>query len=219
MVKKTKDKLVLTALAGSLLFNAGCATYKTMSPDLIQPVTPIARPIKQLKEPIDYGKLTWQEAIKYVQTPEQAQDYLDRHFRPDFDEAFGPERNKIGESFKYNHSRAKGLCLDYATIAAALLSDDGYPPFLLVVRTSDDSSKHAVYLYRTKAGYGALGQFSLKPLPSLDKLIYSIRGKYLSEYDKYMIVNLDKNFPRQEWISGEVNLQAVSFIDEWTKLK
>ena len=119
-------------LAGSLLLSAGCATYTTLSPNTIQPV----KPIERSEEIIDYSRFTWQGAIAYIQTPEQVQDYLARHFLQENEKSsyipglivFGKQR---GETFRYNHTHRKGNCFDYATSAAALLSDNNYPPLIL----------------------------------------------------------------------------------------
>ncbi|MEK6969193.1 MAG: transglutaminase-like domain-containing protein [Nanoarchaeota archaeon] len=150
MAKNIKDKLVVIALAGSL-GNSGCLTYTTMPlnfvPVFTVPIGGVVNEQAKNKEFVDYSKLTWQEAIDQVQTPEQAQEYLDQHFSTDYDEVGWHSK---GESFKYNHSKAKGNCLDYATVAAALLSDNGYSPILLAM--SDSNTAHAVYLYRTKEG-------------------------------------------------------------------
>ncbi len=151
LVKNIGRKVATITLAGSLLLGSGCATYRTMSPILIQPVTPIERPIERS---IDYSKLTWQEAIEYVQTPEQAQDYLNMHFQYDYDEANDAKRGFViyglinttgsrGETFNQNHQKQRGICFDYATSAAALLSDNGFPPLLLIMYKG--KTGHAVF--------------------------------------------------------------------------
>ena len=131
-------KITSISLAGSLLLSSGCATYRTISPSLIQPVTLIEIATERA---IDYSKLTWQEAIEYVQTPKQAQDYLDRHFRYADDSS--------GESFKLNHVDGVGVCIDYAINAAALLSDNNYPSLMLVM-ASRKGEGHAVFYIEQK---------------------------------------------------------------------
>lgn len=224
LVQKITDTIVIVTLAGAGLvpLSSGCTMYKSMSPDLIQAVTPIEGTREFIP---DYSQLTWQEAIKSVQTPKQAQDYLERHFTQDEEEAKGYMLFDLfnvgikGESFKYNHTRAKGVCLDYATSAAALLSDDGYDPLLLAME--GEYGKHVVFLYKINDGYGTVGYPSLEPwYYSVDRLVKEINQRYGFEqkYDRYVITNLDENFPRQEWISGEVDLQ-IPFFDKWTKLE
>ncbi len=203
LVKNIGRKVATITLVGSLLFGSGCATYSTLNPISIQPVTPIERPIER---PIDYSNLTWQEAIKYVQTPEQVQDYLDNHFGYDFEEAenifFIPGLYLLGakgETFKYNHLRGKGICFDYSTVAAALLSDNGYPPLLL--NMSGESGSHMVFLYRGENGFGALGYTPKPPVyPSVQDLVNNLG------FSKFKIFDIDKAYENREWVSGDMDL-------------
>lgn len=213
LVKNIGRKITTVLLVGNLLLGSGCMTYNTLSPSSIQSVTPIKEPIERLKEePIDYDKLTWQEAIEYVQTPEQVQDYLDRHFSYEsqgatliFIPGFIMISKQKGETFRYNHTLRKGSCFDYATSAAALLSDNNYPPLLLTMGTK--SSSHSVFLYRTKTGYGALGRIHLGPVySSIENLVNCLNEKINFSYDKFNIVNLDENYENREWIDGDINL-------------
>lgn len=241
MKTSLKNKLAVIALAGSL-GNSGClayTTYKTIPPAFVPVLTvPFEQPENEFRQNglldcqwKDCGKLTWQEAIAQIHTPEQAQTYLDSHFSPDYDEVGGkyfyfffPTWGFItkgkGESFKYNHAKAKGICLDYATAAAALLSDDGYTPLLLMMQDNNPpSSKHMVYLYQTKEGYNALGISPLKRgYPSIDALIRSLNQTYGFNFNEYGVINLDNNFTREEWVSGDVDLQ-IPLVDKWIKLK
>ena len=118
---------------------------------------------------IDYNQLTsWQEAIKYIQTPEQAQIFLNKFFHYNYSEqAIVPLRIlgiplKKG-TFKNNYADKKGICFDYAVVAAALLSDNGYPPLILSQWSLDygDSS----FLYKNSNGlYGAIGTHPEEPI-------------------------------------------------------
>ena len=217
-------RIVTPLLAATLAFLSGCTTYTAMPPRFIRSASPVhTSTAKTDDKPIDYGTLTWQEAIEYVQSPEQAQDYLDRHFRFDASELKGFDLGIFhvgtkGESFKYNHSRAKGVCLDYATSAAALLAGNGYDPLLLLMKGGGE--KHAVYLYRTEEGlYGALGNTPLAPqYDSIESVVVELKVRNKSEFEEYCVVDLDRNFGRNEWISGDVDLQR-SRADNWIKLK
>ena len=202
LVKNIGSKITTIALAGTLLLGSGCATYKTMSPSLIQPVTPIERPIKR---PIDYSKLTWQEAIEYVQTPEQAQDYLDTHLSQVAEGAY--------ESFRLNHTDRTGVCYDYAMAAAALLSDNGFPPILLEL--DGKNGDHSVFLYRINDSFYALGNTPVpEPSRNIVDLIKRISSKYGMNFDDYFIINLDENYPDRKWIDGEkINSKLFSPLD------
>lgn len=219
-----KKVIVYTSVLSMLTLNScfympSRLKYKSIRPDMVDNMKPVDDPAKEEKNNIDYSQLTWEEAIAYVKTPEQVQDYFYRHFEYDFDEYNSYNIlgifniNTKGETFKYNHTRRRGICIDYATAAAALLSDDGYPPLLLNMRSED--SQHTVFLYRTNEGLGALEKTSEKPVhKTIDDLVRSISPKY--EY--YSIVNLDDNFKDREWIDGDIDLQVPN-IDLWYEVK
>jgi len=212
------NKKTLSTLLGIILSCSNCAIYKTTSLDSIKSLGSIEAPVK--KE-IEYDKLTWQEAIKEVKTPAEAQDYLNRYFREDSKEKKNIQflffnTNSKGENFKENHSRAKGICIDYATSAAALLYDNGYPPLLLITK---GDNKHAVFLYKTRTGFGALGSTPVIPIhKTIENLVKDINKKYNLHFKKYGVVDLDENFGKTKWISGNVNMQ-IPYLDKWTKLK
>lgn len=220
-IKKIGKKIILcTSVLSMLSFGNACTSYhKALSPSLIDSIKSINSPTNKV-EKIDYSKLTWQEAIAYVKTPEQVQDYLERHFEYDFDEYNGFSFFGLfnvgtkGETFKCNHTKRKGICIDYATSAAALLSDDGYPPLLLYMKKGQ--SRHVVFLYKTEEGFGALSNNSEKPVhKTIESLVKSVRQYY--PFEHYAIVNLDENFKNREWIDGDVDLQGAH-IDNWTKI-
>lgn len=221
-MKKFGKKIILyTSVLSMLSFGSACTHYhKTTPPNIVYNLKPINPTVKETEE-IDYSKLTWQEAIAYVKTPEQAQDYLYTHFEYDFDEYNGFSFFGIfnvstkGETFKYNHTRRKGICIDYATAAASLLSDDGYPPLLLYMKKGE--SRHVVFLYKTEEGFGALSNNFEKPIhQTIESLVKSIRQYY--PYEHYAVVNLDENYKNREWIDGDVDLQGAR-ISNWTKIK
>lgn len=98
-------------------------------------------------------------------------------------------------------------CYGAAVIAASMLSDDGYPPYLLSLRTSPrtyffdivNSSIHMVYIYRqnNKFGYISL-QNSTNPIfCSLNELISDVSKNMKVVYTQYFIFDLSrvaKNF-------------------------
>jgi hypothetical protein len=196
--------------------------YQNVNQESIDIVQPITKKMKKIREPVDYSKLTWQEAIKYVQTPEQAQDYIDRHFSKEYDV------NDIkGESFKENHFDRNGVCIDKAVSCAALLSDNNYPPLILGLYDKDDVLvPHALFLYKTKDGYGDLGINATRTgekYKTIEDLImfYTLRryaklddyGSLIipeTNFSHYHIINLDENYPNKEWISG--NLKNIGLF-------
>lgn len=217
LYKKIKKAIVYASAISMLGLGSGCVlVHKTIPPGTVYDYKPKKVDSQEI-ERIDYSKLTWQEAIAHVKTPKQAQDYLYRHFEIDFKELMwsfnilGINFFTKGETFKYNHTRRKGICIDYATTAAALLSDDGYPPLILYVKSDDRIERHVVFLYKTEEGFGALGMTPEKPVhKTVDSLVTALG----EEYDHFGIVNLDENYKNREWINGDIDLQG-HLIDKW----
>jgi hypothetical protein len=210
LIKGIKKKVAPIVLSGILALSPGCATipqdqyltFKTISPEAIQPVS--HKPSVEIPE-AGWGSLTYQEVIEFVKTPEQAQCYLDNYFVFDPQEAEDAKKSAgVGESFKYNHAKAKGVCFDHATAAAALLSDNGYAPLLLGMKRTKDDFNHMVFVYRTKNGFGCLGN---TPMPakysSVNDLVKAFNGYWGGNFDKYGVLNLDSNFDRETWISSD----------------
>jgi hypothetical protein len=207
LIKGIGQKIIKMTLVGTLLLGSGCATYNTMSSNLIQPVTSIEIPIERQ---IDYSKLTWQEAIKYVQTPKQAQDYLDKNFKQRNNGAFFIpgliNTSEIGGTFKKLHEKGYGTCFDYTIASAALLSDNNYPPLILAMRDGLTGG-HTVMIYRNKNGYGAIGNTPLPPkYHSVKDLVRGFQKEYKINFSGFFIVNLNENFPDKQWIDGEMDL-------------
>ncbi len=220
-IKKIGKKAIVYTSTISLLSISGCMfSYRTISPHSVYDYKP-EKVSSQEIEQIDYSKLTWQEAITHIKTPQQAQDYLYKHFEIDFEELMwsfnflGIIFFTKGETFKYNHTRRKGICIDYATAAAALLSDDGYPPLMLYMKCENKRDRHVVFLYKTEEGFGALGSTPEKPIhKTIEELVTALGD----EYERFSIVNLDENYKNREWIDGDVDLQGHP-IDKWEKVK
>ncbi len=221
MPNKARKNITTIGLGVSFLLGSlGCA-YRTIPPDSIQSTKPIERPIdyrirdKQIEhfsllemdKPMDFFEtLTWKEAIEYVQTPEEAQGYLNTHMHYDemgiFETLFGYK----SETFKNNHADKEGVCLDYAVAAAALLHDNGYDPLLLGMQ---GDGYHMVFLYKTEEGlFGALGNTPMPPTySSVNNLVKAFKLYYGKRFDKYGVLNLDQNFPNKTWINGDIILQ------------
>jgi len=165
----------------------------------------------QGKKRIRYRKFSWEEAIDAVETPREAQAYLNRYMHGSDD--------KKAESFVVNHQNRKGDCIDYAVDAAALLSDNGYTPNILRMLTADLSTAHAVFLYRTEEGYGALGNTPVKPgHKTVESLIKEIEKKTNWTFASYHVVDLDKSYPNRIWIYGDEDLELFTKMNSLTKL-
>jgi len=219
--EKIKKAIAYASAVSILGLGSGCVlVHKTIPSSTVYDYKPKKIEPKEV-ETIDYSKLTWQEAIEHVKTPKQAQDYLYKNFEIDFKELMwsfnflGINFFTKGETFKYNHTRRKGICIDYATAAAALLSDDDYPPLMLHMKCDNRRDMHVVFLYKTEEGFGALGMTPEKPIhKTIDSLVTALG----EEYDHFSIVNLDKNYKNREWIDGDIDLQGHP-IDKWETVK
>jgi len=199
-------------------------TYQTVYEDKIEAVLfP-----KEQENNLNFNKLNYKEAIKAVQTPDQVQgDFFEKYFYFDQDEikehVIGPfvvSKRLKGESFKYNYNKKKGVCLDYATCAAALLSDNGYAPLLLSLRDNSSTEGHMVFLFKDKETglFGALGSTPMfGDYFTVKDLVKDFEPKHGWKFDKYAIINLDDKFPNHEWIDGSVDMQRVT-VDKWTEV-
>lgn len=222
--KNFVKNLSIAVLAIFLL--TGCLAYfKTIAVDDLPYIKEMPPTKNKAIEDVDYSRMTWQEAMVFVKTPAQAQHYLNSHFSYDIKEA-SSGFNMIffnigtkGETFKYNHTRRKGICIDYATVAAALLSDDGYPPLILCLKRIANGRKyaHAVFLYRTGQGFGALSTLPIEPrYKTVEELVIDYFD--YPSYDYYCIVNLDEQYKNREWVDGDVDSQ-IPRVDKWIKVK
>ena len=213
----------LVSLLSLAFFNQSCNICKTIPHASLESIPSI---VTENKIPIDtsinYKNLSWEEAIDCVKTPEQAQNYLDKHLT--FVKTF---KTAPHESFKLNHLNGKGVCVNYALDAAALLQDNGYLPLILGFKSKKDDY-HAIFLYRTEKGFSALGNTSVdKSYKSIDELVEDFHNLYDYEPTGYFVMNLDKNFQSlektpigpKEWITGD-NLEnkRISFWS-YTKIK
>ncbi|MCL5018786.1 MAG: hypothetical protein M1416_03435 [Candidatus Pacearchaeota archaeon] len=213
ILKKVRTKIAACVLAGALLFNSGCMTYRNSIPaDSIPSVESSEEDTFYM-----YERMTSEESIKAVKTPKQVLDYFTQKMY------YKNENNSIekGEyqSFKANHIDRKGVCFDYAMSAAALLSDNGYPPLVLILMGKPIN--HSVFLFKQNDSYYALGNTSTYPEKSstieelADKL--SPQNTVKSKWEKYVIINLDEVYPDRKWINGDV-INGKFFITDSTSL-
>jgi hypothetical protein len=142
--------------------------------------------------------LSWQEAITEINDPLEVQDYLFWHLNY--------KDEHVSTTFSKMHEDREADCMGYSLSAAALLSDNNYPPYILAT-VSTEGMAHAVFLYKTKEGFGALGNSPLSPqyetIDDLLKTLYTIYP-FGGEVERYAIIDLDKTFPNKEWIEGDI---------------
>ncbi|MDO8668857.1 MAG: hypothetical protein Q7K65_01010 [Candidatus Buchananbacteria bacterium] len=138
------------------------------------------------------------ELIKLVDSPAKAAAAI----------ALYITRNKVEESDVFpsmkniHNDRMPIDCTGAAVIAASLLADNGFTPYLLSMRTSSwrflldifSSSSHMVFVYKSGDLFGYVGlQNASDPVfPDLDSLIASISADLHVVYTKYFLLNLDE---------------------------
>lgn len=101
-------------------------------------------------------------------------------------------------SFERVHKNQVDDCDGGALAAAAILSDDGFPPYILFIK--DDSTNHTVFLYKNQHGkYGSIGirESDIKPpiysnIKDLATTLINSKSNLALEYRVY---DLGKKFP------------------------
>ena len=101
-----------------------------------------------------YAQWDYKTAIKEIKTPKQTAKYLETYLKC--------IDTQTWRSFKCIHLRRYALCAEYAFAAAALLSDNGYPPLMLCVyfeeKPGEKQKAHACFVYKNENRWGTLGQ-------------------------------------------------------------
>lgn len=205
--------VLVSCVFGYVVFGINTFATKTTPVSSIKPVAPIFRGYSQ--EELAEMK-PYERNIANIQTPEEVDRSIFEvlgitHNEADAATEFNPRIPGIfnssgsrGESFKDNY-KGKGVCIDYALMALGELSDNGYPPYVLLM--TNKKVHHTVALYRTNEGFGSLGQNHIKPKHKtieslLDEISNNERWQPLTNYT---VVNLDDMYSRGEWIHGSVN--------------
>ncbi|MDP3728447.1 MAG: hypothetical protein Q8R18_03245 [bacterium] len=145
-----------------------------------------------------YDKMSYQEMIAQIHTPEEVQDYISHYITKE------EEEEPYAYSFRLFHERRKGDCSEAVVAAAALLIDDGYPPYALIFRSHYlHSDKHGIFVYEREGYWGSLGINNsdvIPPFYTLEKL-----AAKFGMYREYAFVRLSvEDFPG--WISGSEDL-------------
>lgn len=149
---------------------------------------------------VRYENMSYQEMIAEISKPEEVAWYLQH--------SISKEEDPLqASSFRVFHQRRKGDCSEAIVAAAALLEDDGYPPYVLIFRFPFDPhgpSHHGIFVYEQEGRWGSLGintRDIRDPNYSLDALARN------SLYQEYAFVRLPiEQFP--DWISTSENLNA-----------
>jgi hypothetical protein len=151
---------------------------------------PSAEYLKRRRISETYNK-PLQKVIELVKTPEQAQEYCSKYLRyaDDFDTYHSFD---YWASFESTHRKRKGDCED-AAIAAYVLLEDEYIPYLILLKTG--KKYHIVCAYQDMSGkWGAvsIGESEFRPPEyTFESLIKSFR-----DYDYCGIVSLSGDMVR-----------------------
>ncbi len=147
--------------------------------------------------------------IKELKTPLETAIYCTKflkHGGEDYDLRVYGEKD-YWASFRRVHENREDDCDGGAVAAAAILSDDGFPPEMLIIRNSANS--HVVFIYENQHHkYGSLGingsDCNLPVEDSIESLAQKI-GKSVgfSNDIKYDIIYLGDLFP--DFIGNAVN--------------
>jgi hypothetical protein len=160
---------------------------------------------KQLLEFIETH--SYQDVINFTKNPVQARKLIQLY----------QERNNVqkdefrGYSFKEIHEkRLKVDCIEAATIAAAVLSDDGYQPIILALAYDKKSKKptHGMFVYRyhDKLGFIDNNLLAGPVFGSVHDII-----EYLG-FKRYLIMNFENEDPN--WITTTNSLNRRKMFKE-----
>lgn len=117
-----------------------------------QDITEIVHKVKEV------AKKDYKTAIKELKTPLEASIYCTKIIEYENDiKVYG--KKDYWASFKHIHKNKKDDCDGGALAAAAILSDDGFPPYIAVISNEGiPVQAHAIFVYKTTKGkYGSIG--------------------------------------------------------------
>lgn len=140
-----------------------------------------------LSKKIDYGKMNYDQAIKEVNTIEQAKDYCLDYLKK-AEDLDNYSKIDYWASFKKTHEHGSGDCEDAALAIMALLNDNGYGSKVLVMGDLCRPCGHCVFLYEKNGKFGAGGineeDWKLPVYNTIDELTSSFK-----EYSFYHVLD------------------------------
>jgi hypothetical protein len=149
----------------------------------------------------------FQELSRNYSTPKKVQAFL-RHFKYNHE-----KKGETAHSARRSFALKKAHCLEACLLAAAILEKRGYPPLVLSLDSSDHIC-HALFVFRSKTGWGAIGRSRLEGLHGRAPKYRSIRELALSYSDPfvdatgsligYTLLNL--NDSKTDWRFSKRNL-------------
>ncbi|MFH1072319.1 MAG: hypothetical protein V1743_02730 [Nanoarchaeota archaeon] len=146
-----------------------------------------------------YMRLSYQQAIAEVKTPEEATWYVMNYIIP--------RPNWGTNSFRRIHKNRFGDCSEATVAAAALLSDNGYPPTYLYMMNKNRDEGHEVFVYQQNGRWGTIGINSFdnkRPIFASLEDIARYQG-----YDTYRLGTLGERGMIPDWITTDRDLFYV----------
>jgi len=123
--------------------------------------------------------LIFKKLSQKYSTPEKVQSFL---------RTLKYNRETVAETIRsayVTYKKREAHCLEACLLAAAILEHQGFPPLLLCLDSSDNLN-HAVFIYKTKTGWGAIGRSREPGLHGREPRFRSIRSLALSYADFFV---------------------------------
>jgi hypothetical protein len=169
-------------------------------------------------EPFD--KMTAEEVIKKVKTPFEAQVYC--FWLQARNEGRKKRKNFHTDSFYVTHQNAiNGKyqidCSELAVAAAALLSDNGYPPLILRTAKTWTSKAHESFILRKKGRFHTIGGlYMMQDHPKGHESVHELVKKQFYPYlDRFSVYDVSDYF--KDWKTSKDNVQVKALSTEKVK--
>ena len=207
-------------MSGSFAYAETNSLHKPVDTNSIQAVE-----VKRGLKDIDFRKIKdYKEAIREVETIDEVWDFIARYYSPDFGGHSSWQSYHKNHSEAYRDGKFKGCCSDCSTIPAALLSDNGFPAYVMMMECYEDNYKdptgHTLFLYKNKENgkYGVIGNTPLyeknedgkvvgynKEFESVMDIVKELNKEYNLHAEYFYIADLNELYPNKEWIHGDTN--------------
>lgn len=119
-------------------------------------------------------------------------------------EVYGKEDHHA--SFKHIHENKKDDCDGGAIATAAILSDNGFPPYVAILSNPGEKKSHEVFIFKTKKGeYCSTGKniSDYQLYPNIEDLKEAIGRGLNKRYKEMVIYDLSKVYP--DFIDNDKN--------------
>lgn len=165
--------------------------YNATKPEDVKEAVPVRA--SSGPAPTSYDNMSWEEAVKSVNKPEEVNDYYGWLVTKYFGNI--DRWHQQTSSFKRVHEgKAPYDCTEFALCAAALLSDNGYPPYLLGMQKGIDG--HTCFLYKKDGKFRIINKE--KGFGSIEDIVHSLG------YSNFIIIDLNQQ-SKKDWMTGKEN--------------